>query len=113
VAKKATKSKEYKKVSVEPLIAWMEASKMSMSATAHALGVSGSAISHYIKTGLMPPAFGLAVAHLRQKNSPDHADGVAHFLLTVAGPGNFVVKELRDLEQMTMRGRQYVLIPIN
>lgn len=91
------------------LVKFMELNKISQTQAGAELGVSGSSISGWIREGEMPFSIELAVKYLNDKAADP--DGVRHYLLTLNGEKT-IIKQLDELEEMTMGGNRFVLIPI-
>lgn len=91
------------------LVKFMEANRLNQTQAGANLGVSGSSISNWIKDGEMPFTMELAVKYLNDKAADP--DGVRHYLLTLNGEKT-AIKQLDELEEMTMGGQRFKLIPI-
>lgn len=102
--------RHYQTVSAVSLGNYMEDdSDRTVKSVAAELGITIGTVRKYLGDGKMPKHVDLAVRHLAGA-SPVDPDGITHHLLTIA-KGKAHVTDITHLDEMTVGGKRYKLIP--
>jgi len=95
--------------SAKALAHFVEEHKLTHAQAGSELGLASSTISGYLTNDKMPFTVELAVKYL--DDSRKDPDGVKHYLLTTEGE-QLTCKFIDELEEITIGGNRYKMVPI-